>query len=384
MIYLFIFILFVIFLIIFDVGKVKKNSNLFYSIEAIILILLAGFRYRVGGDSLEYENVFYSLPDLKYIFREGFFNLEFQPFWYLLNAIVKYFSNLFVSFQIVHAILINVSIFIIINKYSRYRFTAVLFYYILIYPYFNMEILRESLAVVAFMFAYKYLLSRNYLKYYVLVFVAYLFHASAIFLFFLPFITKFLENNLSLFKVIFISIIVFLATFILSFIANLLDFNQFIQSKFFHYTSLESSTNELIKVIFQLFTIIAVMIVLKKKNISNKGMNFILNIYFMLTFASFNIVGTYRLMNYFTLFYLLIIIDLLFNYKFNTTYIKTLILFSVFSLFLNRGYYYTRDMSRYNNGLEARFYHTYIPYYSVFDPNVDMRRERIFYNTLDD
>ena len=369
--------------IIYDVRKSKKNSNFFYVFADIVLILLAGLRFRVGGDSLEYENVFYNLPDFEYIFNVGLSGLEYQPLWYVFNAIIKYFSNFFVSFQLIHAIIVNTSFFIIISKYCKHRFTAVTLYYILIFPYFNMEILRESLAVIIFLFAYKYLYNKKYIRYYLLVFLSYLFHASAIFLFILPFLVYFLENKISLSKLFIISSIAFLSSYSVSLIGNILDFNEFIASRYEKYTSLEVSVNEIIKGIYNLTILLGVMLVLKSAKLDSKHNNIIFNIYFLITALSMNIIGTYRLLNYFSIFYIFIIVDLIYEYKFSSLKIKTIIVCILFSIIIDKIYYYSRDMSEYNNGNVAYAYHRFIPYRSIFNPQIDLRRERIFYNELD-
>ena len=41
--------------------------------------------------------------------------------------------------------------------------------------------------------------------------------------------------------------------------------------------------------------------------------------------------------------------------------------------------YYTLDRTSFNNGAPARFYHLYTPYYSIFDPQIDQRRENVYW-----
>ena len=75
MIYFIILILFLIIAYIYDINKVRQGKEFLYLIELFILISLAAFRYRVGGDSLAYEDDYKNLPTfselMKFIFRHA-------------------------------------------------------------------------------------------------------------------------------------------------------------------------------------------------------------------------------------------------------------------------------------------------------------------------
>ena len=101
-----------------------------------------------GGDTVRYMRYFEEYPSL---FEVNIFSYAlFDPLWLLLNSAIKIIWDDFFFFQFVHAILLNILLFYLIKKYSGYKFTVVFFYFSYLYLYYNMEILREVLAIAIF------------------------------------------------------------------------------------------------------------------------------------------------------------------------------------------------------------------------------------------
>ena len=173
----------------------KKNTDFFYWSLCVLLVLLAGLRNFVGGDTIGYMLMWDSLPKFNENF--DFFSLTnlYQPFWYIINAFAKYIYDDFVTIQILLAIILNFSIFRLFDKYSNYRFSCVLIYYLMTYAYFNFEILRESLSISILIISIPFLIDKKWTKYFLLSTIAFLFHTSAIILFFLPFGINFLRGR---------------------------------------------------------------------------------------------------------------------------------------------------------------------------------------------
>lgn len=158
----------------------------------IYLVLLIGLRYMVGGDSYFYMLFFNNLSTSD-IFNVSW-DAEYQPLFFIFSAIAKFVYPSFTSFQILHSIVINSVLFFFISKNSKYRFFSLFLCLLMFYINFTVEILRESLAVMIFIINYKSFENNKWLKYYLGVFVAVMFHLSAIFLIILPFL-KFLRLN---------------------------------------------------------------------------------------------------------------------------------------------------------------------------------------------
>ncbi len=393
MIYFIILILFLIIAYIYDINKVRQGKEFLYLIELFILISLAAFRYRVGGDSLAYEDDYKNLPTFSELMKFGFSDMQYQPLWYILNALTKSVSNKFFFFQLIHAIIINSCIFIFINKYCIHKFSFIVFYFIFLYPYFNFEILRESIAIVIFLFAFPLIQEKKYLKYYLLNVLSFLFHPSALFLFIVPILYFLFKSNINFLKLFFVGIIIILfSSIIVTTLIDRLPLNMFILAKLEGYTSLEININGIILGLFNLLPVIGILCLLKKIPINNPNINAIMSIYFILALLSFIVEGSYRLLNYFNIFFYMILTDYIIydiGKIHNTVKIyrkgvyKGLQLFIILCIIINKGYYYTRDMSMYNYGEEAYFYNRYVPYSSIFDHNKDHRRENIYYNFMD-
>lgn len=381
MIFLFILIYFIICTLLFDVKINRSFSNLIYFSEYLCLVLLFGLRYRVGGDSLYYQNSYPYLFTLKDIPKVNLFDQIYQPLWYILNAVTKSVTNDFTFFQFVHTIIINTSIFYLINKYCEKRFLGVLFYYVFYCLYFNTEILRESLAVLLFVFAFPYISKKKYIHYYVLCIIAYMTHAFAMFTFIVPVLVYFFRKPIKLYHLLLIFVVLLTAPlFILDIIIKFSSLNKFILTQLEHYSKLDININGIIISLFNIVPILMVMFIQAKNPRSNKLFIPAVNLYFMMVLMSATLAGAQRLSNYFAIFYYFAVIEsLIFAYK-NIKIKPYFILGGLITFFLGVGifYYYFMDYSKYYYGREAHFYNRYYPYHSIFEPEKDYRREVIF------
>ena len=130
MIYLAIILYFLFLMYTHDIRRIRKNADFHFRLEAFIIILLYALRYHIGGDSFNYMDEFPHYPDLTKLSRTGFVNLNWQPGWYVLNALVKSFTDEFWIFNLLHNIFVNTIVFVTINRYSQHRFSAVLSYFV--------------------------------------------------------------------------------------------------------------------------------------------------------------------------------------------------------------------------------------------------------------
>ena len=237
-VYILPFILSLLGIIIYDIGKYKFISkNYLWGIIYIYLTLLIGLRYYVGGDTFYYHEYFRRLVDFNFFDFES--TESYQPFFLIFMKIAKSIYNDFVIFQILHVLIINSVLFWFIRKNTRFIFSALFFCLLIFYINFSVEILRESLAVMIFLLNYKNLRDSNWFKYFLGVLLSSMFHLSAIFLLILPFI-KFLNfNNLYV-------VLIFVVTVILTQIQPLLDLLtlvQNIQEKITFYSEYSPSIN---------------------------------------------------------------------------------------------------------------------------------------------
>lgn len=170
----------------FDILKKGGNEKLWYYICLSALTLIAGFRYRVGGDTLGYMVHFQTYPDIARIFNFNFKGAYYMPLWYIYNAIFKSLGDSFYVFQIVQAFLVNLAFFRFFKRYSKHFFAVLLVYFVGYYLFYNTEILRSALCVALFLEAYPFLERKKYHWYFLLSLIAVGFHISAVFLFIVP------------------------------------------------------------------------------------------------------------------------------------------------------------------------------------------------------
>ena len=161
--------------------ETKRNNSskktFFYIIEFVLLVLVAGLRYRVGGDSLSYEDDYATLDGLQEIRYYSFSTSQYGFLWYVFVAICQLISSDWVVLQVVHALIVNAAVFIFVKKHCHNPFLAIFLYTIFNYLYFSTEIIRASLAVSIFLlWGYDALLKKQWVKYFVIVVIAANFH----------------------------------------------------------------------------------------------------------------------------------------------------------------------------------------------------------------
>lgn len=391
MIYL--FVLYILLVGIFIISKKSTSKKKYwYAIECICLILLSGLRYHVGGDSLAYEEDFESgtYPKLTELYRFDFKNSEYQPLWYLLVAIVKSIANDFILLQIVHSLFINIVVFWFIRRYSKKPFTMVLVYFVMTYLYFNMEILRESIAVCIFLLSIPYLQNKRYLQYYILVILAIGFHFSALILIPIPLIIKANTASFSIKQGTIALAIIFVLSLTpaIRSVLNAIDFSMVI-SRYETYSGLKSNfVGQIFPIIRSVFMLMLIVPIAKFRE--NKGFeNGIINTYLLIVFIGILLQFFYRFENYLIIPFYVIILNNYYGYKkFSTS--KRLKMRSAYIVFLigisfillNKTYYYVRDQSEFNYSNTAHYYNRYYPYSSVFEKKEDSRRNNIYWNFM--
>lgn len=150
--YISIFLLFLFLSYYYDIKGNKAGYNTWVKFCCAILILLAGLRNHVGGDTFNYIYHFDQWPNLQELFSTKLSLSEVsQPLWFLINCILKTIYPDFVVVQIFHAIVVNFLIFRFIKKTTDKVFIATLFVYCIVWWNFNFEIMRESLCVVIYL-----------------------------------------------------------------------------------------------------------------------------------------------------------------------------------------------------------------------------------------
>lgn len=191
----------------YDLRSYQKNKKFWVNYTMVVLILLAGLRYRIGTDSAFYELEFANFPKLWKLSPNFFSNSRYAPLYLVFTSLLRSITSQFWIEQLIISTFVNYSVFRIIKKYGKGNsiFIFVLFYFGTLYYSLNCEVLREAIAVAIFLYAIDCLIKREYIKYYALVVLAVGFHFGAIYMVVVP-LFKLIRINK---KFVVVSIIIF-------------------------------------------------------------------------------------------------------------------------------------------------------------------------------
>lgn len=161
----------------------------------VYMIMVMGFRYRVGVDTYAYMASFSKIPTIDHLTSlSDLSRTRFELGFVLLCSICKSIVNEFWLLQIVMSTITTSCIFIFLYRNCKNVFIGVAIYFVLQWFYFSTEIIRESAAIGIFLLNYKNLQEKKWMKYYLISILSILFHYSAIIIWFFPF-TKWLKVN---------------------------------------------------------------------------------------------------------------------------------------------------------------------------------------------
>lgn len=183
------------------IGIYKNNQwttskrKVFIGVILVYVILLLGFRYRVGMDTIGYMKSFDKARDLAHFWTLRIFRERHEPGYLFVCAICKSISKEFWVLQLVMASITNSCIFIFLYRYCRNVFVGIIIFFILQWLYFSTEIMREGVAIGIFLLNYKNIEDRKWIRFYLLSLVSISFHYSAIIIWLFPFV-KYLKFNI--------------------------------------------------------------------------------------------------------------------------------------------------------------------------------------------
>lgn len=179
MISYFILYFFLLFLAFFLKKATGRNCVL---ILFIVLLIFYSIRsYTVGTDTLNYvSHYLYNYNPYQYGFNKDV-EIGYQ---YLDYLVIKFTNNYFWLFIVCGSIVIY-SYLYVIDKYSNSFIFSLFIYLFLGFYTFAFNGLRQGVAIAICFFALPYLLNKNILKYFLLIFLASLFHISSLVMFFI-------------------------------------------------------------------------------------------------------------------------------------------------------------------------------------------------------
>lgn len=383
MIYILIIILLLFLSYHYDMVGNTKDRNLWYKIVLIILICLAGMRWRIGVDTSHGIYAFYHKNCLiQDYFRS--YSLTEYPLWRFLSSFVYSIGGRFFWIQFIEAAFVNILVFKYIRKHSEYIFTCVLFYFIWMYRAYCFEEMKASFGIALCLFANDYLLDRKYLKSFLLYFIGFLFHPS-IALVGLTSQMIFLRMNKT--GVLFLLFGLILGIFMKDNFDEYLVFisiDDFIDSKIETYVEHDTLFGISDKSLFYYVVYFGQMLIYSicsffyvKKFGRNSALLqlepfLVITLFYVILNANINIF--YRFVNVYALYMILFIsqafVDIIKNNKRSFSVLITSIIFSPLFLYIWSTYFGVTGHSP--------IYHRFYPYSSVIERKIDKERERVF------
>lgn len=185
--YLFTLALVMFFSYLVDKKEIQKYKFFFLFLVILSLILISGFRVdtTLYSDEWNYRHAFNSYDGMP--FKNLKLNLFNEPGFIFLNWILANVFHNSQSLILVTSIITNTLITLFIYRYTKH-FTFSMFLYISSGSFFSsMNIIRQYLAIAIILSGFKYIEEKNLKKFLIIVFIAFLFHKSAIIMIFVYF-----------------------------------------------------------------------------------------------------------------------------------------------------------------------------------------------------
>lgn len=214
--YLFIFLLLLYYVYKHDIKNNERNAIKHQRIIIVLLILLAGFRYRMAPDSVTFEYEFNNIyPSIYKLTLSSITDLRYPFGWVFINSFFFTFTN-YIIFQIACAAISNLLVLSFIRSVSNKVFTVLLFYYVYSFCYLNMDVMREFMAVSFELFALSKLIEGNKKKALLLGIIGPLIHSFSFFFYIIIIIAYFESGK----KIILIGC--FLTIFVMAYFQNII------------------------------------------------------------------------------------------------------------------------------------------------------------------
>lgn len=193
-VYIILFVFCVVMFILNTFIKEKKLKKIVAILTFIVLCVVSGTRYKIGGtDYYVYEDVY---NNINMESLNGEINNTYgMEYGFLVYAyIIKLFGFNYYGFILINAIIFYTLFYIVTQKYNfNINFIIITFLYKMFF-YNTFVSLRQPIAILIFWLSFPYLQQKKYIKYYLLCGMAFLFHRSSIFLFIMPFV---INTNIS-------------------------------------------------------------------------------------------------------------------------------------------------------------------------------------------
>lgn len=199
--YIALLIILTLFSIVELLNKLKKNKIIFIILSTVLTLILA-FRYGQGTDYFAYYTQYLKTNSYSSLFINELTHGEIG--WHAIMVLLKRANISFELFIIMLSIIMMSSVCYSIYNYSPYRLTSLLILYPTYYLTYMFSALRQGLVMSIFIgFGIKYLLNKNYVKYFILISILSFIHNGALILIIIPILISFREILLEKYLIFF-------------------------------------------------------------------------------------------------------------------------------------------------------------------------------------
>lgn len=170
--------------------KNNKAKKIFEIGMLMVLCIISGTRYRLGGtDYIVYERSYEMVPTITKgnIFKN---NITTEKGYIVFSSIIKTLGFNFYGFTLIHSIIFYTCMYIGLRRYIKnFNFFLIVFLYKLFF-YNTFISMRQSISIAIFFLIFRYIEERKPIKYFIGCALALSFHNSAIILFPIYFINR--------------------------------------------------------------------------------------------------------------------------------------------------------------------------------------------------
>lgn len=367
-----------------------KDAGVWYNALMIWFVAVSGFAYNIGSDTpiymYEYDATLWS----KYPHLEDLFKVDNdrEPGWILLGLICRSISPEFALFKFVIALFCNWSIFRFIKRHSISPFTSILFYAFILYLHINFNSIRQAIAIGFFLIAYDKLLEKKWIKYYLLIIAAFLFHRSALICLIIP-LLGFIKINKKVSGIIAVFLIVSFFIIISIDIQSLLydilmantDFliEEDLNKVDTYFGGSMGNTDFNIMTLLYYFVQIFLLVVVLSISIKNSSVNRLtisVFVFYIILYTLNALIPVFfsRLLQYFDVFYICLLPIAIKEISINVT--RKMVLCPM--LIVVFAFTPVANLMSINRRTEISMFAQYYPYYSIFNPQIDPVRKAHF------
>ena len=245
--------------------------------------------------------------------KYNFSNIEYG--YYILNRAVYFISDNYQFFLFIITAIIYFNLYFFLKNYSKHIRISLLLFILLGFFDNSLNLIRQLLGISIILYSYKYILSRNFIKFISIIILASFFHRTSLIFIFAYFLHKIpYKKNIWKYYILCIVIIYFVSSFIFDFIKSTGLYSSYFSSSDF---GIQDSIKLAPLLNFvQYFSIILSSLLCLNRN-DKKSYYLIILLMFgsFFTLMSFRFTQIDRLSFYYSIFTILLIPNIYINHK---------------------------------------------------------------------